>query len=290
MGGREHFIIAKNPDIVGENPLWHPEERKLYWTDNRALKVHRIDPATRQVETVIADHRVYAFTLQHDGSMLMFSGPTSVLKVCQGDVQVLITKIPGEDESRFNDVIADLSGRVLCGLVNPESGGGAIYRLATDGSLDKIIDNLGMPNGMGFSPDEHTLYLADTLAKIVYAFDYDAAERTPTNQRIYLDFRQTGESPDGLTVDSEGAVWVALSGSWNVRCFDRLGALVDKIELPARKITSVGFGEPDLGTLFITSSSRKPSPSEEIGPEAGALFACRVPVTGKLDHRSKVTA
>ena len=284
-------IVARNPDIVGENPLWNPDDQRLYWTDNRSQRVHRLDPATGSVETVVEGQSFYAFTLQADGSLVLFMDRTRVgAAQAGGPVRLIIDGLPGEGEARFNDVVADRSGRVVAGAIPPEGGTGSLYSVGPDGSATLLASGLEMPNGMAFSFDDRLLYVAETRGKRIALFDYDLDSGTVSNRRVFIDLSGVeGGSPDGITLDADGCLWVALAGGWSVVRYDRSGAEVARVEFPARKITSIGFGDGDLSTAYVTSSSRQSVPGEEIGPEGGALFAFRPGAAGVPEHRSNVS-
>ncbi len=281
-------IIAKNPDVVGENPLWLPEERCLYWTDNRSKQVYRMRPGESAIEVVVDGYQSYAFTFQTDGSLLLFLNDTGIAVASGRGVRLAVDGLPGEEGSRFNDVLADPAGRVICGVVPAEGGSGSLHSLAQDGTATRIVEGLGMPNGMAFTPDDRGLYVADTAAARVLLYDYDLSTGTLANERTFVDLAAEEGRPDGITVDAEGCLWVAMSGGWSVVRFDRSGAVLQRIEFPARKITSLSFGGEGLGTLYVTSSSRESFSGEETGPEGGALFSLVPGVTGRLDHRSDV--
>ncbi len=291
MAIEEAAIVARNPDIVGENPLWNPNDQRLYWTDNRSLRVHCLDPATGAVETVVEGHPFYAFTLQTDGSLLLFMDRTRVgAAQTGGPVGLVIDGLPGEGEARFNDVVADRSGRVVAGVIPPEGGTGSLYSVGTDGSAALLAGGIEMPNGMAFSSDDRLLYVAETRGRRIALFDYDLDSGTVSNRRVFIDLSGgEGGSPDGITLDADGCLWVALSGGWSVVRYDPSGVEMTRVEFPARKITSIGFGDGDLSTAYVTSSSRQSVPGEEIGPEGGALFAFRPGVAGVPEHRSSVS-
>ncbi len=290
------FQLAKNPDQVGENPLWHPGQGRIYWTDNRAERVYRMDPATRVVETVVEGLRVYAFTFQPDDALALFldRARIAVAPVAgdgYGPARIVNEGFAGEADGRFNDVIADAAGRVLGGVVPMEVGTGParLYSIALDGAVRTLRTDIGMPNGMAFSPDERYLYVADTRGRKILCYAYDGATGDVSGDTTLVDLsKEEGASPDGLTVDAEGHLWVAFSGGWSLVRFDPAGREVARVRFPARKITSAGFGGASLDTLYVTTSSRKPTPDEEIGPEGGALFAVSPVPTGKLDHRSRL--
>ncbi len=283
-------IVARNPDIVGENPLWNPGDGRLYWTDNRSQRVHRLDPATGTAEVVAEGQSFYAFTLQADGSLLLFMDRTRVGAARPGGpVRLVIDGLPGEGEARFNDVVADRSGRVVAGVIPAEGGTGSLYSVGTDGSATLLASGLEMPNGMAFSSDDRLLYVAETRGRRIALFDYDLDSGTVSNRRVFIDLSGVEGSPDGITLDAEGCLWVALAGGWSVVRYGPSGAETTRVEFPARKITSIGFGDGDLSTAYVTSSSRQSTPGEEIGPEGGALFAFHPGVAGVPEHRSRVS-
>lgn len=286
----EAEIVARNPDVVGENPLWNPDDRRLYWTDNRSQRVHRLDPAAGAAEVVVEGQSFYAFTLQADGSLLLFMDRTRVGAAQPGGaVQVVIDGLPREREARFNDVVADRSGRVVAGVIPAEGGTGSLYSVGPDASATLLEGGLEMPNGMAFSSDDRLLYVAETRGRRIALFDYDLDSGTVSNRRVFLDLSGVEGSPDGITLDADGCLWVALAGGWSVVRYDPSGEEMTRVEFPARKITSIGFGGDDLATAYVTTSSRESTPGEEIGPEGGALFAFRPGVAGVLEHRSRVS-
>lgn len=280
-------IIANHPDIVGECPTWDANRSSLLWTDNRAQRIYRYTPATGTIDTVVQGHAVYAFTLQQDGSLLLFLNNTRVAHAGPNGVDTVIENLPGEANTRFNDVIVDRRGRVICGVLPTEGvSTGSLYSLAPNGQPTKLHEGLTLPNGMAFSPDDRLLYVADTRARIVLVFDYDLPSGAVENPRTFATFTGDSGSPDGLTVDTDAHVWIAATGGGSILRIAPDGTLDRTIALDARKPTSVGFGGDRMSTLYITSSSRESTPGEQLGPAAGALFAVQPDATGRPEHRS----
>ena len=233
----------------------------------------------------------YAFTLQADGSLLLFMDHTRVGVAQAGEpVRLVIDGLPEEGEARFNDVVADRYGRVVAGVIPPEGGTGSLYSVGPDGSTALLASAMELPNGMAFSSDDRLLYVAETRGRRITLFDYDLDSGMVSDRRVFIDLSGVeGGSPDGITLDADGCLWVALAGGWSVVRFDPSGVEVARVELPARKITSIGFGGSDLATAYVTSSSRQSVQGEEIGPEGGALFAFHPGVAGIAEHRSSVS-
>ena len=288
----EARILAKHPDLVGECPTWDAERQRLLWTDNRSRRIYAYRPASGSVETILDGTQAYAFTLQRDGSLLLFLGGARVALAMNGEVSTLLDGIPGEEHKRFNDVCVDSAGRVLCGLLGPaDDGSGALYSLSLEAKgmnarPTKLYDGLRLPNGMALSADERLLYLADTWARKVLVFDYDPHSGAAARPREFIDFSSGEGGPDGITLDAEGCLWVAVVDSWTVARYAPDGTLRQSVRLPARKPTSVAFGGEGMKTLFITSASRQSTPGEEVGPAGGALFGLETDTRGNLEQRT----
>ncbi len=169
----EPELIADYECECGEGPLWHPLEKRLYWVDIPKGRIFRFDPATGKHEICYEDEPVGGFTIQEDGALLLFRTKGEVVIWRDGEIRHVIKEIPEERETHFNDVIADPAGRVFCGTIAEKGEPGRLYRLDTDGSITKVLDNIGCSNGMGFTLDRKQMYYTDTRALTIYLFDYD---------------------------------------------------------------------------------------------------------------------
>jgi sugar lactone lactonase YvrE len=272
---------------TGENPLWHPIERRLYWTDIPRGELYRLDPATGHWEQCYGGEPVGGFTLQADGALLLFMARGAIARWQAGKLDYLRRETDGEQDSRFNDVIADPRGRVFCGGMKTPARKGRLYRLDTDGSLHLVLDEIAVPNGMGFTPDGKQMYCTDSDARRIYLFDYDGDTGALTRQRVWLEIPEDQGKPDGLTVDSEGYIW---SARWNGSALYRYApdaVEVARIEFPAKKVSSVVFGGEEYKELYVTTALTSGTRSSE-GPGAGALFRLRPGVRGVAEFVSRV--
>jgi sugar lactone lactonase YvrE len=156
-------------------------------------------------------------------------------------------------------------------------GAGALYRLDPDGSVSVVLENVTISNGLEWSPDGSRAYYNDTATYCTDVFDYDG-EAGLTGRRQFVDLSPEAKRPDGLTVDEEGGIWVALSNGGAVRRYTPDGVLDEMVEVPARKVTACTFGGPDLDQLFITTSREGLEPGAD--PLAGSLFRAAVGVRG----------
>jgi sugar lactone lactonase YvrE len=282
-------IVADPPCDLGENPLWHPLEGRLYWTDITRGRLYRHDPATGSHEQCYQGEQVGGFTIQADGDLLLFMTGGHIAKWRQGRLEDVVESIPAEWEGRFNDVIADPAGRVFCGAVSLPVGErpGRLYRLDTDGSLQVVVEGIGVSNGMGFTPDRRHMYYTDSAAGCIYRFDYDEASGALANQRVWLQVPPDQGVPDGMTVDAQGHVW---SAHWDGSALYRYtpeGVEVQRIPFPARKVSSAIFGGIDLSDMYVTTALSGGERAEE-GPGAGALFRLRLGIRGLPEFYSRV--
>ena len=285
--------IADTHNHTGEGPLWHPDQRRLYWLDIPNGELFGYDPATDEYEQCYEANAIGGFTIQKDGSLLLFEDKGRVEIWRDGETETVIDEIPAERDTRFNDVIADPEGRVFCGTMPTDDRLGRLYRLDPDGTITEVLDGMDIPNGMGFTPDRSEFYLNETEAESVYRFQYDAGTGEISNREVFLDTEDERGSPDGMTVDADGYVWTAY---WNGGCLVRYtpdGEEDRRIELPARKVSCVTFGGEEYENAYVTTAlgpgEGEAGSREEEGDGAGALFRISPDVSGRPEFRSDVS-
>ncbi len=279
-------LIADYACEIGENPLWHPIERRLYWADITAGRLFRYDPASGKHEQYYQGRPIGGFTIQSDGSLLVFMDRGTIAVLRGGALTEIVPEIPGEESSRFNDVIADPLGRVFCGTMSTSERKGILYLLERDGSLHPVLEGIACSNGLAFTPDRRGLYYTDSSANEIYLFDYDLENGSIRNQRVFARFDATKGLPDGATVDAEGGLWSAL---WDGSCIVRLlpdGSLDRTIEFPTRKISSLIFGGDHYSDIYVTTAGGKNK--AEDGKLAGALFRLRIGISGLPEFASRI--
>ncbi len=273
-GEQAHLeLIADYACTTGENPLWHPLERRLYWCDIPNGRVFRYDPSTGFHEPCYNGRPVGGFTIQSDGSLLLFMDRGTIGIWRAGEFTEIVPDIETERLSRFNDVIADPAGRVFCGTMSGTAGKGRLYRLDTDGSLHVVLEGIGCSNGMAFTLDQKGFYYTDSFAHEIYLFDYNAEDGAISNQRAYARFDESEGLPDGATLDAEGRLWSALWDGASIVRMHADGTIERRIGLPARKVSSLAFGGADYSDLYITTAGG--DTRDEDGALAGALFRMR---------------
>ena len=246
--------VADYECVCGENPLWHPTEKRLYLTDIETGRLFRYDPATGEHECFYEGKTVGGFTFQTDGSLLLFMARGAVKVWRDGAFTTVIEEIPDERESRFNDVIADPRGRVFCGTMPTSERPGRLYRLDTDGSITRVLDGVKCSNGMGFTLDGKRLYYTDSEDYTISLFDYDIETGAIANRRPFYRNPESDGLPDGMTVDAEGYVW---SARWDGSCLVRIapdGSVARRVEFPAKQVSSVVFGGGDYSDAYVTTA------------------------------------
>jgi sugar lactone lactonase YvrE len=284
----EPELIADYQCVIGEGPLWHPGERRLYWIDIATGRMFRYEPATGRHELCYEGEVVGGFTLQADGALLLFMAKGAIKIWRAGTLTTVVEEIPDERASRFNDVIADPAGRVFCGTMTSPEHAGRLYRLDVDGRLSIVVEGVGTPNGLGFTPDRKQMYFTDTRAHTIYLFDYERATGAISRRRQFVKVPEVeGEGgPDGMTVDAEGYVWGA---RWGGSCLVRYtpdGVEERRIAFPAKKVSSVIFGGDDYTDMYITTAGGDHKDTEGAG--AGALFRLRLGIRGVAEFPSRI--
>ena len=278
-------------DIAAENsegPLWHEDAQRLYWVNIPAGRLYRYDP-TRDTHELVYQHNgeIGGYTIQRDGSLTLFCSHGRILRLTGDQVEVVIPEIEREREGRFNDVIADPEGRVYCGTMPTPDGIARLYRLDPDGSLTVVFDDIGLSNGMGFSPDLSTFYHTDSNKRTISRMRYDRATGALTDREAFIHTPNDGAVPDGMAVDVEGNIW---SARWDGRALFKYtpeGALLGQVPFPVRKVSSVTFGGSRYEVAYVTTAGGHRRSAEE-GMLAGSLFRVDLRVVGKAPFRSRI--
>jgi sugar lactone lactonase YvrE len=269
---------------LGEGPLWVPEEGALYWVDIDQRQILRFYPATDTLETFDQETRVTALAMRASGGFVTATDKGLAFWDTQTRQLSFLTDPEADKPStRLNDGAVDRQGRFWAGSMNEVdfTPDGALYRLDPDGSLRTMEVGITVSNGIGWSPDNRTMYFTDSMRQVILAYDFDPATGQISNRRPFVQVTEEGVVPDGLTVDSEGFVWSAQWGGWNVVRYDPDGRIDCVIEVPAQQASCPAFGGENLDELYITSAWSGLSEAErKKQPLAGALFRVKVGVKG----------
>ncbi|MDQ3766808.1 MAG: SMP-30/gluconolactonase/LRE family protein [Actinomycetota bacterium] len=264
---------------LGEGPVWDEASSQLVWVDIIASSVHRFTPDTGANETIDVGQPVGAVaTRTAPGLVLAMRDGFGILDTDRGDVQMIAGAEADLTGNRMNDGKCDSAGRFWAGTMafDEALAAGALYRLDRDHSVEKMIPDVSISNGLCWSADDRSMYYIDSPTQGVDVFDFDAASGGLSNRRRVIDIPNKAGLPDGMTIDEQGFLWIALYGGGAVRRYSPEGELDRTVDLPAAQVTSCTFGGNDLRDLYITSAAQELSERTLVAqPHAGALFVCR---------------
>ena len=268
---------------LGEGPVWDGDRNRVLWVDINAGAVHT---GTLDAERVTRDSvlelpgTVGAVACARDGELLV-AGARRLYRVSpEGSVSLGPQLIADGSASRLNDGACDPAGRFLVGslALDDRVDDEVLVRIDGEGHIDVIDDDLGMSNGLAFSPAGDQLYSIDTVSRIVWIREYDFRTGAVGRRREFL--RLDG-SPDGMCADDEGNLWIAIWGAGEVRCYSPAGTQGAVVDVPAPNTTSVAFVGQTLETLLITTASEQLSGTQRARyPDSGRLFTAHVEATG----------
>lgn len=272
---------------LGEGPLWHAAEGRLYFTDLKRSTLHAWEPATgQQLSWPLPDWLCWLLPRQGGEGFLagMRDGIAQLRLAPTLQLDYLLHPYVGQAGVRLNDAKADAQGGVWFGSMHNDDYGrdaGKLARLTADGSWQVHDEGYHICNGPALSRDGRRLYHSDTWLGHTYVYALNADGSLGPRQ-LWRQFDAATEgSPDGMTVDAEDCVWIAQWGGSRVCRYSPAGELLATITLPVSQPASVAFGGPDYRTLFITTARESLPPSALAHePLAGGLFACEPGVAG----------
>jgi sugar lactone lactonase YvrE len=294
----ELSVIADYKDRCGEGPLWDVQHNRLYWTDCLGLRFYRYDWGSKKHQVVREGFEIKGFALNHDGGFVISNTSGIWLWDGSGTPKIICAETDGF-KCQANDCIADPAGRLLAGLFYYDASEdyrlGKLLIVDTDGTGRILDEGFHLANGLGFSPDRKTLYFTDSVARCIFAYDYDEDAGSVKNRRIFVRVPSTSGIPDGLTVDAEGFVW---SAEWYGSCvvrYDPGGTIERRIATPAKQTSSIAFGGSDLSEIFITSAGES-APLPVMPPRydplsgyfGGALYSMRSDIQGKPEFMANI--
>ena len=267
---------------LAEGPVWDASRGLLWWVDILVGHVHTVDPVSGARTRFDAGDPVGAVGLTRSGGLVLALVDGFALADHDGQ---RLTRVPGfsidRATVRFNDGKPDPWGNFWAGTMAWDETGnppGGLYRLTPDGTVAELFGDVGLSNGLDWTDDRRLFYYSDTTIGRVDMFDCDPDTGALSGRRPFVDAAQ----PDGLTLDAEGCLWLAVWGSGEVRRYTPDGRLDTVVRLPAWQVTSAAFGGPDLATLYITTAKEGLTPAEQAEqPHAGDIFACTPGVTGR---------
>ena len=284
---REAVACTTEQNELGEGARWDARREELLHVDIVAGRVYRdriaddgelIPVRAYQVPTTVGA----ATPIEGDGGWLLAAGRGFHHLAADGALRALAEVAPAG--TRLNDGACDHQGRFWAGTVADDRrpGGGALYRLDRHGRTETMFDGLTISNGLGWSPDGGTMYLADSGPGIVHVFAFDGEQGTISGGRVLIEVQEDVGVPDGLTVDAGGDLWVAIFGGGRVRRYSPAGELREELFVPAEETTSCAFAGPGRHRLYVTTATEGWSDEQRrADPAAGLVYRFETGATGR---------
>jgi len=270
----DYEVAVRAEATLGEGPTWDPATGRLLWLDILGARLHSYDPATGRSSVRVTDQHVGAAKPRAGGGLVLnLRDGVALLDPDDTFHWLHHEPVPGR---RANDAAIAPDGSLWAGTMRYDEapGGGTLSRFTADGTAETVLDDVAVSNGTGWSPDGRLMYYIDSPTRRVDVFDHEAGR--VSNRRPFAEIEDGAGFPDGLTVDADGCVWVALWDGGAVRRYTPSGALDRVVTLPTPRVTACAFGGPDLTDLYITTARVG---LETPHPVAGSLLV--VPGAGK---------
>ena len=274
-------------NILGEGPVWCPLEQALYWVDIDGFLLQRWHPESEDYQSWPMPTHIGCFALREGGGgiVALRTGFASI-DFDGGTLTPLFDPEADQPDMRFNDGKCDRKGRFWAGTQEDglRAARGSLYRFSANHNCQKMRGEVICSNGIGWSPDNRTMYYTDSMKYEIYAYDFDPDSGEIENERIFA--KDIDCIPDGLTVDAEGCVWSAKWDGWKVVRYTPDGKVDSEITMPVQRPTSCMFGGPDLNLLYVTSASIGLSENDlQNGPLAGSVFVIETDTKGLPEPR-----
>ena len=271
--------------ILGEGSIWHPKENKLYWIDIEGKSLHIYDPVTKQDKSFPVGARIGTVVpVEGGGALVALQNGIYEIDTNTGKLDFINNPLQDTVNIRFNDGKCDPSGRFWVGTMalNIKKNAAVLYRMDKDKTVHLILDSVTISNGLVWTADKKTMYYNDTPTGTIQGFDYNDKTGEISNRRVVVRIARGGGGPDGMTIDTDGNLWVALWGAGIVGKFNpRTGELLQKVIVPAPNVSSCAFGGKNLETLYITTA-RTGMNADKLKefPLSGGLFSVKPGVKG----------
>ena len=269
--------IQKVDAQLGETPLWDARTNQLWWIDIEQPRLWRLDPSTGETSS-LPQPGTYLGSLALTQSGRQLVARDLDLVILDGAAATPFASTPDEimPQTRLNDGRVDAKGRLWIGTMDNalSNGFGSLYRVDTDGTMHRQLNNVIVSNGIAFDPGGRHMYFTDTRRYITWKLTLDEAGDTVTDREVFADYSATGDRPDGACIDADGCLWQAFFAGGKVVRYAPDGRIDREIALPATNPTCLCFGGPDLKTLFVTTAFKFLTPEQLARePLAGSVFA-----------------
>lgn len=284
--------VFEGKNALGEGPVWDARRRELAWVDIDGRALWRYRPVDGTARRTAFAKKIGAAVPARDGDWILALEDGFYRWQEAGGQPVPVAPVDEPDPAnRLNDGKCDRNGRFWAGTMSATwQKNGSLYMLEAGGKLTRKLAGVTCSNGLAWNEEDTVLYYIDTGERAVFAFDYRPADGAIANRRVLIDFAAEEGSPDGMTIDAEGMLWIAHWGGWRVTRWDpRTGRKLATVSVPAKNVTSCAFGGDGLDDLYITSA-RNGNDERELAdqPLAGALFRVKVGTAGLPPHLADI--
>ena len=276
-------VLFRKGDLA-EGPLWEEDRERLLWVDINGQSLHFFDPVTSEDQVHFVGQLIgAAVPVEKSAGMYLLALRQGLywFGETDGSLEPAVSPqiyVPG---TRLNDGKCDPSGRFWIGSMSTEGkrGSGSLYCVDRTLTVTTAVPGVDLANGMGWSPDGKVMYFIDTLQRTVFAYDFDMETGSISARKALIRFSDQDGLPDGMTVDTEGRLWIAHWGGGRVSCWDpQQGSELERIEVPARLVTSCTFGGKERSELYITTAVDHESGEED--RYGGSLFWIKTEAKG----------
>jgi sugar lactone lactonase YvrE len=279
-------LLADVRAVLGESPVWSPEDNRLVWIDMPRGVILVTDPSNGSSEHYKFGAPAGAIGLRKRGGFIVASGQCCCLLAAPGGSPVALAET-GDRPSAIvlNDGKVDPWGGFVVGETCPteHSAQGRLFRFDAAGERSVLLEGVTMSNGLDWSPGGRAFYYVDTATGGVDVFAV-GANRELLDRRRLIDVSRSEGLADGLCIDSEGCLWLAIWGVGIVRRYSPDGKPIAEVQVPVSRVTSCAFGGARLGTLFITTASVRSATGGEPEEFAGGLFAVDTDTRGQISR------
>ena len=274
-------VLVEEAGKTAQNLVWDDRDESLWWTDVEGGVLYRLNMKTRISSAIYEGPGVGALIPQEDHTWLLFREKDIALLDFERHVQVVpLIENVRVDGDRFNEAIADASGRVLLGTIRRGRPNGAgIYRLENSGTLVKVLGGTGQANGMGWNTKGDALFWSCGTTKTICRCKYDEKRGALTNRQVFHECMPEEGTPTGLAIDVEGTLWSARRDAGVILKIGENRRLMGQVTLPAKHVTSLAFGGSDHRTVFVAAIAEEGH---------SKIFMLQSPVAGAPLWRSKI--
>ncbi len=278
-------LLIKSQCSLGEGPMWHPLQNKLYWVDIDKYQIWAFDPQKKERRCYETDEKPSTLApIDNKNVLVALENKISVLNTITGKLNTIKNIEEASNHTRCNDGKCDSLGRFWIGTMDVDAkiGKGSLYCLTRNLTLKKILSQLSIPNGLDWSLDQKKMYFIDSQERTVKAYNFEVKTGNLTCGEIVVSPKNNDELPDGMCIDNNGMLWIAFWGGKRVGKYNPVtGEHLMDIEVPAINITSCTFGGRERDILFITTATTGLSKNQlQKYPLSGSIFQYKTNAIG----------